>query len=512
MKTLQKSKKNLEDPRLASISSKRLTSNITLSLAQVLISGVLLFFLYRLLLKEIGASHLGLWSLILASSSAARLSELGITGSVVKFIARYRTLGAPHKVRLIIETSAISVALAVATLLLLAKPLIEMVICSSITIKELIPLAVEILPIALVAFWVAAISGVFQASLDGVQQASTRSILMMIANIIFFISALIFVPKDGLIALAYCQLFQSLFLLISTWIALKFNLENLPIFPYAWSGNLFKEMLSYSVNLQVSSIASMLLDPVTKILMSRFGGLEYTAYYEMANQMVIKARSLIVSANQVLTPVFAELHESAPEKIRLLFAQSYDIVFISSIIIYTSLIAWTPFISIIWIGHFEPFFFLSASVLATTYFINTLEVPAHFVNLGTGHLKVITLSQILMSITNISLGLLLGFFYGAHGVLCASSLALTIASLIILIETALRYDLHLKKLFPKGARKASFLIIIITTSFSYINYGNPTKIISAILTSALTLLVAGLLLRNHPLFNIINRRLIKKPL
>ena len=72
--------------------SRRLISNAAVSVVQTVISGVVLFLLYRYLLDHLGTEQLGLWSVILASTSVARLSDLGLTGSVVKFVARYRAL------------------------------------------------------------------------------------------------------------------------------------------------------------------------------------------------------------------------------------------------------------------------------------------------------------------------------------------------------------------------------------------------------------------------------------
>jgi hypothetical protein len=49
----------------------------------------------------------------------------------------------------------------------------------------------------------------------------------------------------------------------------------------------------------------MLIDPVIKALLVKFGGLSPVAYYEMAQRMVMQFRSLLVSAAQVMVPMVA---------------------------------------------------------------------------------------------------------------------------------------------------------------------------------------------------------------
>ena len=101
-----------------SITARRLLSNAGLSVLQVLVSGVLLFFVYRHLLKQLGAEQLGLWSVLLASTSVARLSDLGLTSGVVKFVARYRARQDDAAASEVVQTTATSIALGMGLALL----------------------------------------------------------------------------------------------------------------------------------------------------------------------------------------------------------------------------------------------------------------------------------------------------------------------------------------------------------------------------------------------------------
>ncbi|HSW36364.1 MAG TPA: hypothetical protein VLH18_07155, partial [Candidatus Limnocylindrales bacterium] len=58
--------------------------NAIMSVVQVVAIGVILFILYRFLLDTIGIDKLGVWSIVLATTSVATIANLGLSASVVK--------------------------------------------------------------------------------------------------------------------------------------------------------------------------------------------------------------------------------------------------------------------------------------------------------------------------------------------------------------------------------------------------------------------------------------------
>lgn len=441
------------------ISRRHFASNVGLALLQVIVSGLLLFFLYRYLLKELGADQLGLWSLILASTAVARLSDLGFTGGVVKFVARYRAKEDQKQASSVVQTTVLTIGVVMGVLLFAAYPLLGHILGWTVP-RESLALALAILPWAMLAFWVNSIAGVFQAALDGCQQAGFRNLILIIGNLFFFICVVVFVPQHGLKGLALSQLAQAIFLMFTNWMVLRKYLPQLPIIPLRWSKTLFREMFAYSANIQITAIAILLCDPVTKILMTRYGGLSATAFYEMANQLINKIRALLVSANQVVVPVVAEMHETEPEKVRNLYILSYEVVFFIAVPIYAMLLLMMPLISKLWIGEINNSFLTFGTILIFANFINNLEVPAHFDNIGTGYLRWNTFAHITMAGLNVFLGATMGYYFGPIGVAMGAAIAIVLASAMVLVAVNKKYDLPLKTLIPKMHR--AFLLIILT--------------------------------------------------
>ena len=102
----------------------RLLKNIFSAAGQTIVQTVILLILYRYLIDRIGVDQLGIWSIVLATASAARVSELGFGGSIIKFIAAYRAQGDDQAAAESLQTAAISVGALFAIIVAMAYPLL----------------------------------------------------------------------------------------------------------------------------------------------------------------------------------------------------------------------------------------------------------------------------------------------------------------------------------------------------------------------------------------------------
>lgn len=409
---------------------KRVFTNATFSVIQTIVSGITLFILYKFVIVKLGTEQLGLWSVILASTSVVRLSDLGITGSVVKFVAKYQAINQPENASSIIQTAVISIAAVMAVICLAIYPFLDTILSFAIP-AESMDQALVILPWAILTLWLASIGGVFQSALDGCHRMDIKNAVLMFANIAFLASAFWLVPAYGLKGLALAQAAQAGLVLLLCWYFLRKNVE-LPIIPMAWSLAKFKEMFSYSLNFQINSIAILLFDPVVKLLMSKYAGLSSAAFYEMANQLVTKLRAVIISANQAFVPAVAELHELNPTKVRELYIKAFGFVAFISIPFFSLIALSLPLLSKVWIGHVEMQFVLFGALLSLGWAVNTLSGPAYFFNLGTGRLKWNTVAHVSMAALNVILGFTFGVQFGGVGVAIAAMIAVITSSALLI--------------------------------------------------------------------------------
>ena len=422
-----------------------------MTIMQVMVSSVILFFLYRYLLHTLGVAKLGVWSVVMATASASRMSEMGLSGSVVKFVAKYRAHSDMLSVSEAVQTAAISTAVLLSIALGFLFPVFSWLLKFVIPASDL-PEGLAILPYMLISLWCIALAGVFQSGLEGCQRIDLRSWILMGSSTLYLLLTVILVPEFGLIGLAFGQVLQAVIVLVISWILLRNESGIIPLIPIRWSKRLFREMIGYGANFQIVSIVGMMFEPVTKGLLSRYGGLAMVGYYEMASRMVLQFRIMIVSANQVLVPVIAGLQETAPDRIRTIYKESYRLMVYLSVPLFAGLVTAIPVISELWIGTYENTFVFFALVLTLAWFLNILISPAYFANLGTGHLLWNTVGHVVIGILNLILGVALGVLYGGIGVVWGWAWALVIGSGLILFSYHVRHGIPLRDLLPEESR------------------------------------------------------------
>ncbi len=423
--------------------------NALMSVVQFVVIGANFFILYKFLLHTIGVEKLGLWSVVVAAASLTGFANLGLAGGVVKFVAQYIAREDHKSVVELVETAFLSLAIILGVILLLLYPVIQYVLGSivpAIVLKD----AQQILPFAMLALWITTLGQVFQSGLDGFQRIDTRSIFLM-ANESFYTGLCFFlVPKFALMGLAMAYLFRSATLLVGSNILLKRLLPALSFLPRRWSSLLFKEMFGYGIKFQIISIVQIILDPITKSLMTKFGSLSMTGYYEMAYRMVTQLRGVLVYANSVIVPVVADLKERTSDTISRVYLGSFKLLLFLSLPFYGIMIALIPAISQIWIGHFENSFVIFGMIVSVAYFINALCGPAYFANLGTGHLKDNVISHVLMGVLNLILGYVLGKLYHGYGVALSWGLSITIGSIYLFMAYAIHERVSFRLLISRG--------------------------------------------------------------
>ena len=424
--------------------------NAAMSVCQIVLIGITIFILYKFLLGTIGSKQLGIWSLVLATSSVSQIANFGLSGSVVKFVAKYTALKENQNASNVIQTAAISLGSFVGILLLITYPAFTKIL-SFIMPSDSLPLALDILPYALFSIWLMMIVSVFQSALDGFQRIDLRSIILTCSSILNLILCVILAPSYGLMGVAYARVAQMSVTLIASWFVLKRYIK-LPLLPCKWNKQLFREILSYGLKFQTISIAIMLYDPVTKGFLSKFGSLSMVGYYEMASRMVQQFRSLVVSANQVLFPAIADLKEKAPEKIASVYRTSYQLLFYISVPLYALIIVSLPLISQIWIGYYERIFVIFGNLLVLGWFLNTLNAPAYFANLGTGELRWNVACQITIAVLNVVFGLLFGVYFGGIGVVIAWVVSLALGSSLVYLSYHIKHKVPLIDLLPRDSR------------------------------------------------------------
>lgn len=472
-----------------------------MSILQILISSMTLFILYKFIIVFVGIEKLGIWSLVFSLTSVAQIAQLGIPGSIVKFVAKYAARNEPGKVSSVIQTATTSSGLFIVIAILISYPLFKWFL-KFIIPQQYLLLANTILPLSLFSLLFASIANIFLSGLDGLQRIDIRSIIMTSTNIIFLLLSLVAIPKYGLIGLSVAKVIQGLITLIISWCLLKKFLTQLPAICFKYDSKTFREIIVYGANFQIMGICSTVYEAVVKTLLSKFAGLASVGYYEMANRLIQQFRSFIIAINQVLVPTIAKLHETVSEKVKTVYIFSYELMLYLALPFFSALILCLPIISKLWIGYYEKNFVIFGMLLCAAWLINTLATPAYFSNLGIGKLKWNVITHISTVLIGLFLGTILGRYYSGIGVIFAAAVSLIISSCILCLAYHLEHKISLSKLIPKDSTflvSICFIALPIWLLCQNIIENTVDKFIFNTLAAILFLIVISIFMWVHPM-------------
>ena len=414
-----------------------------------MIAALGMFILYRYLLDTIGAADLGVWSIVAATSSLVQMANFGLAGSIVKQVGEFDAKGDDESIILSVQTAALSMAAFSLVMVLIAYPLARWYLGFAIPGPRH-ELATQLLPTALVAFWVMMLSSIYQGALYGCHLLVSRNLVLIVETLGYLSFAIWLAPREGLIGLVWARLAQNLVTLSLTVLVLKRRLPHLPLVPYRWNKDLFKAVFSYAANFQVISLLVLLGDPLTKGFLSRFGSITLVGYYEMANKMVHQFRSLIVGASQVLVPMFVRLNTLDSSRLKSVYVLSYQVIFFLSIVIFGLVAATSPLLSQIWLGRVEPAFVAPLLILCAAWCINCLALPAYQASLSTGDLRRNVVSHLLTTTVNVVLASTIGALFNGFGVVMGWAIAVGLGGVFLMLGSVGQGTRMVGKLIPPG--------------------------------------------------------------
>lgn len=367
---------------------------------------------------------MGTWAVVLSMSSVANMANMGIGTSVVRLTAKFSVNKDTASINRLVHTSLIVLG----SFFLLLSLLIYIIApfwLKAVIEPSHLSAAMSLVPFSLASLLINAVSSVFLSCLDGFQKNFVRSTIYIFSSVLLLVLTFRLVPQYGILGVAYAQLIQSVVFLFSSVVSLKLAFRSFGLFPIRWDKSIFKTIFSFGVKEQIISICQLCFDPLTKSLLSGMGSLSMVTYYEMANRFIIQLRSLLISANQVLVPVFAGIEEKVDVDAKHnLYRKVYSLNLVSTVLWAAILSGVLIPVSKLWIGEYRSEFFISGLALIAGWGMNLISSPAYFSNMGTGKINDNVISNIVICGVNLVFGYTLGTLLGGYGVITAWGAAL----------------------------------------------------------------------------------------
>ncbi len=411
---------------------------------------------FRKITVHVGVEAIGVWSLVSAAASVSRVADLGLSQAVVPLMARYRATGDSASAARLLETAVLTIGLALAAVGMAAYPFVTRLVAAVSTALSADQVA-AFARLTLFSFWLSAVAAVIQGGFDAAEQMHMRAGVVLAGHAILLGAVWVLVPTTGLAGVFWAQLLQAAATLALGWSTVRRWFPSLRWLWLRWSGTSFRELRGYGAGVQLSALFSLALDPAAKLLLARFGGSVMLGYFEIANQVVLRIRSLLVAANQAVVPVVAGLAVRDAGEIRRLYVLNVRALAATSGVAFGGLMLGAEYVAQATLGRPDAAFTHLLRVIALGWWLNTLNVPAYFANLGSGRLKWNVISHAAIAALNLLLATAGGQLSGAGGVVAGYVVALVCGSSIVVVAFHRQNRLPLSSLWKRAveAREGS---------------------------------------------------------
>ena len=479
--------------------SRRLSSNVIAAVLSVVVNSLILFELYRFIVAQIGPANLGVWSLVMAVAAAARLGEGGLGGGVIKFVSH--DLGAELPDRA--AGTVLMAATMLGTLMLLICvglwPVITRLLGSVLPDAKTLSIGKQLLPWALTALWLSALSNIFVGALDAARRTGLRAAAIMASGTIQLLCAYFLIPKYGLLALGPVQVVAAGTTLLITMVATILVFKQPPRAWCRWSKRRMKELVSYGGAYQLAAISQLAFEPCVKWLLGSFGTLTLAGYFELANRAVSQMRLVIAAAYQMLVPhVSTRIGRDGlnSDSINATYRDSARLLLLISLPYFALIGCALPLFFTFWIGEYSSSFILIGLFCLVGWALNTLAIPAFVLFLSVGKLRWNVLSQVTVGILNLIFASIGGLLYGGVGVVAGAMVALSMGTLVATFAFHREFNISFREFATKRLAITAFLSLTAVVASVWISIywhgvGRPPKalLIPVVLYTVLTISV-----------------------
>lgn len=422
----------------------------TLALVNAMFTAVSAFITFRLISLRLGVEIFGLWALVSAALFSLRFADLSINSAVMRYVGVIRGAGL-RKAIAKITLAAIAINLIAFVGFLLPSVLLAPGIIHSTVDRSLWPQAMALAPFLVVAALLQLVAGVFLGAMLGLNKY--RFVYATGIGVACLQVALI-LPALTRFGIAGYAILQSL-LYLAQAILFATILSRVPEDEENGERATFhlRELVGYAFKFNANALLATMLDPLSKLLLGRFGTLAAVGTYEIVWRIYQQVRTMLVAPLQPLAIAMIRQHGDAPDA----FARSYEVsllysISVSVLILLSGLPAAYVFQPLLHLHDASTPFVVASVVFSVS--AGFVSVPAYNAALASNFVRPLLLSTVVGLGTIAAAGFVLGQAMGTGGVLIAISGGIGVSNLalIFLVARAVRFSA-----FPPPRRLTGYL-------------------------------------------------------
>jgi len=403
---------------------------------------ILLFIAYPIYIKYLGIERYGLWAVISVVLSFSQMGDLGINEAIIKYTAEEYGKKNFQEIGSYIVT---------ASLILIIPSLLIIIILTIFNenILDLLKLSTSIrqevkyiIPFFGILTSLIFYSNIIWGALKGIGRVDLANYIFAIVQLLqVIISIILIILGLGIWGLLLGNFVLYIFLFILCFLILK-KVFKLTIFKVSYFDiRKIKKLIKFGGTIFGSKLIAIVLDPFNRIIITRFIGLSAVAYYDISLKVVKNLRSLFQMGLYATMPKVSELSSGNIGRnfgISNIHKKGIKFVLFFALPLFVLMFLVGKPVLNLWLGDSYNFNILvSLRVFLVAYFVNLLSVPAYYLFMGLGKVRVCFYNIMIQSLINIVfIGFIVIFIKNINLIevvlICSSSLI--ISAIYVLIK------------------------------------------------------------------------------
>ncbi len=350
------------------------------------------------MIAHLGLERFGVWSIAGSLITSLRALDLGLGVGVSKFVAEATGQNDLKRANLMFWSGAV-LSMFFMTIISLA-----FLGSRSYFLARILRVGPDLYQEANLAFalgaaalWSSAASKTVGRLLDGLQRMDLNNAIQTLSSIgtVLGMWAMLQLNR-GLPALIAVNLATSILATIAIMVLANRYLPTLRFNPGELKLAEVRVILRYSLIVQVGSLATLMLDPLMKILIGSFLSTGFVGIYEASQRAASVLRQFMASGLAALLPASARLESIRSEAARRLYISLNRYVGIIATPATLTIILFAQIFATLWIGdELASAVGWSIRGLALAGWLGTMATIAFYIAQGAGHEKLSTVTMLL---------------------------------------------------------------------------------------------------------------------
>lgn len=420
------------------------------------------FVMTPLILHKIGVAGYGTWAVFLAINGLTSLADLGLVGTLSKFVAEYhatRDVAALSRV----FNSGLGLFLLIDLVVGAALWILTPMLAGGLFHGSHVPRGELISLLRIFVLVVAAniLTQLFASVTTGLQRLDLTNMISA-GNVLLSAAfgAALLILGWGLPGLVYGYCASSILTVVTYVVVVRRLLPQVFPNPFHFDAVEAKKMFGFSFRLYITQAAATVHNQVEKVYLGMLVGVAAVGWYDMASDIALKIRNGLSFVLGPILPAASELNALADEsRMRELYYRTHKYLALVGVPVVCYAVAVSHRFVELWVGSGLTIVAAPLSILLIVNFFNLATGPGFLIFAGRGNLRPGMQSASLGILLNVLLSLGLIYKWGFAGAVVGTSASLVFASIFFMAVFHRRSGYPVWRVLHEGYLKAALCSI-----------------------------------------------------